>query len=150
MPTLGCFLSVSIWLSFWAIDTRAAAGLTGISGEQSGFYAIPSNSDRWMKMGFIRAPVDEPTPFNNGYGTDAVAITFDRNGKVNSPPVYIYTITADTNQERKLRLVVPGISTMESVRRLYGRPFKTNVGGTQVWYYSIPVFNPFVQFPSER
>jgi hypothetical protein len=118
------------------------------SGPRAGFYAISSDSGRWWDWGLVRAPVDEPTPFNHGNGTDAVAIPFDRNERVGFAPVYIYTIRPEKVQEQRLAAVVPGVSTTADVVRLYGRPaIKAQVRGCKVWYYEIRVFNPFAEYP---
>ena len=94
----------------------------------------------------MRAPVEEPTPFNHGYGTDAIAIPFDRNERVGFAPVYIYTIRPESLQERRLAVIVPGVTTATDVTRLFGRPIKAQVRGTSVWYYEIRVFNPFQEY----
>ncbi len=118
------------------------------SGPKSGFYAISSDSSRWWNWGLVRAPVDEPTPFNHGYGTDAIAIPFDRNERVGYAPVYIYTIRPESFQERLLAAIVPGVTTANDVARLFGRPaIKAQVRGTSVWYYEIQVYNPFQEYP---
>jgi len=95
----------------------------------------------------VRAPVEEPTPFNHGYGTDAIAIPFDRNERVGFAPVYIYTIRPESLQERRLAAILPGVTTATDVARLFGRPtIKAQVRGTSVWYYEIRVFNPFQEY----
>jgi hypothetical protein len=117
------------------------------SGPKSGFYAISSDSSRWWNWGLVRAPVEEPTPFNHGYGTDAIAIPFNRNERVGFAPVYIYTIRPESLQEQRLAAIVPGVTTATDVARLFGRPaIKAQVRGTSVWYYEIRVFNPFQEY----
>jgi hypothetical protein len=115
------------------------------------FYAISSDSGKWWEMGLGRAPVEEPTPFNHGRGTDVIAVTFDSRGYVASRPVYIYTISADSDQERKLNALRRGTATTKTAESLFGRPsMKTEVHGQTVCFYEISVYNPFVEFPSRH
>jgi hypothetical protein len=119
-------------------------------GAHRGFYRISSDSGKWWDWGFVRAPVDEPTRFNHGNGTDAVAIPFDAKGRVTFAPVYIYTIRPEGYEERKLGTLIQSVTTKADVRRMYGNPMRAMVNGREVWYYQIGVYNPFEDQPSGR
>ena len=96
----------------------------------------------------LRAPVREPTMFMHGYGDDAIAIPFDASGRVTFAPVYIYTIRPENFQRQRLEALTQGVTTQAEVRSLFGRPaIQSRVRGYEVWFYQIPVYNPFEVFP---
>ena len=117
-------------------------GLIHLGPKQS-FYQISSDSGKWWDWGLVRAPVEEPTVFNHGYGTDAIAIPFDMDGRVTFAPIYIYTIRPETSEEALLGKLIQGVTTQNDVRRIYGTPIRAKVRGYEVWYYEIRVHNPF-------
>ena len=115
------------------------------------FYRFSSDSGRWWTMGLGRAPVEEPTPFNHGYGEDVIAIPFDPAGKVASAPVYIYTVRPESFEEGKLAHLVQGTSSKADVIRIFGSlKMHASVRGYEVWFYSIKVYNPFAEFPDRN
>ena len=96
----------------------------------------------------LRAPVREPKMFMQGYGDDAIAIPFDASGRVTFAPVYIYTIRPENFQRQRLEALTEGVTTQATVRSLFGRPdVQSRVRGYEVWFYQIPVYNPFEVFP---
>lgn len=117
-------------------------------GKNRGYYMVSSDSGKWWHWGLVRAPVEEPRMFTQGYGDDAIAIPFDANGRVAFAPVYIYTIRPENVQKRRLEALMEGVTSQAQVRKLFGRPtIRSNVRGYQVWYYEIRVYNPFEEFP---
>jgi hypothetical protein len=119
-------------------------------GVNRGYYRVSSDSGKWWDWGLARAPVDEPTRFNHGNGTDAVAIPFDAKGRVCFAPVYIYTIRPERFEEEKLGSLLQGVTAKADIRRIYGNPMHARVHGYEVWYYQIGVYNPFEDEPSGR
>ncbi|MBV9490828.1 MAG: hypothetical protein JO069_14085 [Verrucomicrobia bacterium] len=117
-------------------------------GAHRQYYRFASDSGRWWHYGLGRAPVEEPTPFTHGYGTDVIAIPFDAAGRVTAFPVYIYTIRPESYEENKLARVMEGVTSKAEVTRLFGSlKVRANVGGYEVWFYGIRVYNPFTEFP---
>jgi hypothetical protein len=113
------------------------------SGPHQSYYRVSVDSKKWWQWGLGGAPVEEPVLQNRGYGWDAIAIPFDTRGRVAFAPVYIYTITPETYEEARLQRLFEGISTKEDVLRLFGRVRQVRrVGGYEVWYYQIRVWNP--------
>ena len=99
----------------------------------------------------LRAPVREPKMFMQGYGDDAIAIPFDASGRVTFAPVYIYTIRPENFQRQRLEALTEGVTTQAEVRALFGRPVvQSHVRGYEVWFYQIPVYNPFEVFPDRN
>ena len=111
---------------------------------------VSSDSGKWLRWGLVRAPVEEPTMFLQGYGDDAIAIPFDASGRVTFAPVYIYTIRPEDFQRRRLAALMEGVTSQAEVRSLFGRPaIQGRVRGYEVWFYQIRVYNPFEQFPDD-
>jgi hypothetical protein len=120
-------------------------------GKYRGYYMVSSDSGKWWRWGLARAPVEEPKVFTHGYGDDAIAIPFDKNGRVAFAPVYIYTIRPENEQRQRLQALFQGFTSQADVRQIFGRPtIQSNVRGYQVWYYEIQVYNPFEEFPDVR
>jgi hypothetical protein len=118
------------------------------SGPRQSYYKISVDSKKWWDWGLGGAPVEEPSMQNRGYGWDAIAIPFDVRGKVAFAPVYIYTITAEPFEEARLRRLYQGITTKLDVLNLYGSVREVrHVGGYEVWYYQIRVWNPAEEQP---
>jgi len=66
-------------------------------------------------------------------------------------PVYIYTIRPENFQRRRLETLTEGVTTQAEVRSLFGRPaVQSRVSGYEVWFYQIPVYNPFEVFPGRN
>ena len=117
-------------------------------GHHGGYYMVSSDSGKWWRWGLVRAPVREPKMFMQGYGDDAIAIPFNARGRVTFAPVYIYTIRPEKVQRRRLEALIEGVTTQAEVRSLFGRPVvQSRVRGYEVWFYEIPVYNPFEVFP---
>jgi hypothetical protein len=117
-------------------------------GRNRGYYMVSSDSGKWWHWGLVRAPIEEPKMFTHGFGDDAIAIPFDARGRVAFAPVYIYTISPEDFQRRRLAALFEGLTTQTDVRSLFGRPtIQTRIRGYEVWYYDIRVYNPFEEFP---
>jgi hypothetical protein len=117
-------------------------------GAGRSFIRLASDSREIWTLGFGRAPVEEPSPFNRGYGNDVIAIPFDREGKVAFAPVYIYTIIPDRGVEHRFNFLVQGLTTKADVLARFGRVRQpSRVNGYEVWYYEIPVWNPAAEWP---
>src|SRR5690348_16584613 len=112
---------MGFWLLSWLLArTSAEAGLIWpVPGDPDlirlgvhrQYYRFSSESGRWWRYGLGRAPVEEPTSFNHGYGQDVIAIPFDASGHVTELPVYIYTIRPESFEQNKLARVVQGVTS---------------------------------------
>jgi hypothetical protein len=113
------------------------------AGPHRSYYKVSVDSKKWWDWGLGGAPVEEPSMQNRGHGDDAIAIPFDVRGRVAFAPVYIYTITPEQYEEARLQRLYQGLTTKEDVLHLYGGVRQIRrVGGYEVWYYQIPVWNP--------
>jgi hypothetical protein len=149
---LCAFLIQSLAHSFAALIPRVPNDPDFVPvGRNGGYYMVSSDSGKWWRWGLLRAPVREPKMFMQGYGDDAIAIPFDASGRVTFTPVYIYTIRPENFQRQRLEALTEGVTTQAKVRSLFGRPdVQSRVRGYEVWFYQIPVYNPFEVFPDRN
>jgi hypothetical protein len=149
---LSVFLALGLGDSFAGLIPRLANDPDFVAlGRNRGYYMVPSDSSKWWRWGLVRAPVEEPRMFTQGFGDDAIAIPFDASGRVAFAPVYIYTIRPEGWERLRLAALFEGVTAQADVRAIFGRPaIQTRVRGYEVWYYEIRVFNPFEEFPDIR
>lgn len=59
-------------------------------GPRNGYYIVTPGSHLVDQLGLYEAPVsDTSDPLQHGYGSDALAFQFNRNGVLIAPPAYI-------------------------------------------------------------
>jgi hypothetical protein len=143
------FLLVSMSTAFCGMVPRTAGDRDLVqSGPHQSYYKVSVDSKKWWDWGLGGAPVEEPSMQNRGHGWDAIAIPFDARGRVAFAPVYIYTITPEYFEEARLRRLYQGITSKADVLNLYGGVREVrHVGGYEVWYYQIRVWNPAEEQP---
>lgn len=141
---ISLFLLGSIGAGFCGMVPRLSGDRDLIqAGPHQSYYQVSVDSKKWWNWGLGGAPVEEPSMQNRGYGWDAIAIPFDARGRVAFAPVYIYTITPEPYEEARLQHLYQGLTTKEAVLHLYGGVREVRrVGGYEVWYYRIRVWNP--------
>ena len=149
---LSAFFALELANSFAGLVPRVPNDPDFVAlGGNRGYYMVSSDSSKWWRWGLVRAPVEEPRMFTQGFGDDAIAIPFDARGRVAFAPVYIYTIRPEGWQRQRLAALFQGVTAQADVRALFGRPtIQTRVRGYEVWYYEIRVYNPFEEFPDIR
>jgi hypothetical protein len=143
------FLLGSLGAGFCGMVPRIAGDRDLIqAGPHQSYYQVSVDSKKWWNWGLGGAPVEEPSMQNRGHGWDAIAIPFDARGRVAFAPVYIYTITPESYEEARLQHLYQGLTTKEAVLSLYGGVREVrHVGGYEVWYYRIQVWNPAEEQP---
>jgi len=143
------FLLGSLGAGFCGMVPRIAGDRDLIqAGPHQSYYQVSVDSKKWWNWGLGGAPVEEPSMQNRGHGWDAIAIPFDARGRVAFAPVYIYTITPESYEEARLQHLYQGLTTKEAVLSLYGGVREVrHVGGYEVWYYRIRVWNPAEEQP---
>jgi hypothetical protein len=146
------FLLGSLGIAFCGLVPRIAGDRDLIqSSPHQAYYRVSVDSKKWWDWGLAGAPVEEPSMQNRGYGWDAIAIPFDARGKVAFAPVYIYTITPEPFEEARLGRLYQGLTSKADVLNLYGNVREVrHLGGYEVWYYRIRVWNPAEEQPSGR
>ena len=59
-------------------------------GPRNGYYIVQPDSPLIRQLGLYEAPwIDTADPLRHGYGADALAFRFNRNGVLIAPPAYI-------------------------------------------------------------
>jgi hypothetical protein len=99
----------------------------------------------FYQLGLYEAPViDTADPLRHGYGADALAFRFNRNGVLIASPAYIAQELPNDFYTRRIGSLVRGRATVHDVEALFGRAQSraTRQDGF-IWYYALPIYNPF-------
>jgi hypothetical protein len=114
-------------------------------GSRNGYYIVRPDSQLFRQLGLYEAPViDTADPLRHGYGADALAFRFNRNGVLIAPPAYIAQALFNDFYTRRIGLLTRGHTTVHDVEALFGRGYsRANRPDGFIWYYALPVYNPF-------
>lgn len=95
--------------------------------------------------------IDTADPFRHGYGADALAFRFNRNGVLTAPPAYIAQAQANSFYKGRLGSFTRGRSTTRDVEALFGKGHsRAERPDGFTWYYTLPVYNPFEEWGGRR
>jgi hypothetical protein len=99
----------------------------------------------FYQLGLYEAPViDTADWLRHGYGADALAFRFNRNGVLIAPPAYIVQEAPNDFYTRRIGSLTRGRATVHEVEALFDR---AHIRATRpdgfIWYYALPVYNPF-------
>jgi hypothetical protein len=121
-------------------------------GARNGYYIVRPDSHLFRQLGLYEAPViDSADPLRHGYGADALAFRFNRNGVLIAPPAYIAQALPNDFYMRRIGSLTRGRATMHNVESLFGRGHRrTNRPDGFIWYYALPVYNPFEDWGGRR
>jgi hypothetical protein len=114
-------------------------------GSRTGYYIVKPGSPLFRQRGLYEAPViDTADPLRHGRSADALAFRFNRNGVLIAPPAYIAQAQANDFYMSRLGSLTRGRATTRDVEILFG---KSHTRGERpdgfMWYYALPVYNPF-------
>jgi hypothetical protein len=114
-------------------------------GPRNGYYIVQPDSRLFWQLGLYEAPViDTADPLRHGYGADALAFRFNRNGVLIAPPAYIAQALPYEFYVRRIGSVSRGHATVNDVEALFGRShIRADRPDGFLWYYALPVYNPF-------
>ena len=114
-------------------------------GPRNGYYIVQPDSDLFRQLGLYEAPViDTADPFRHGYGADALAFRFNRNGILVAPPAYIAQESPNDFYTRRIGSLTRGRATAHDVEALFGRAHtRADRQSGFMWYYALPIYNPF-------
>ena len=113
--------------------------------QQSGYYIVRPYSQLFRKLDLYDAPyIDTADPLRHGYGEDALAFRFSRNGVLIAPPAYIAQESPSDFYTQRIRSLIRGRTTVHQVEALFGHEHNvaTHPDGFTV-YYALPVYSPF-------
>jgi hypothetical protein len=122
------------------------------SGPRTGYYMVRPDSRLFDQLGLYDAPwIDTADWLRHGYGADALAFRFNRYGVLTAPPAYIVQETPNRFYTSRIGSLVRGSATARDVEALFGRGHQTvRRADGFIWYYALPVYNPFEDFSSDR
>jgi hypothetical protein len=114
-------------------------------GPRTGYYIVRPGSALSRQLGVDAAPTaDTADPFRQGYGADALAFRFDRNGVLSAPPAYIVQAMPNEFYTRRLGAFIRGKSRLQDAKAFFGQPQRTERRPDGfIAYYAIQVYNPF-------
>src|SRR5882724_1225033 len=133
-------LSPITWAAYWDDDSHYVS-----LGPRNGYYTVAPDSRLFRQLGLYEAPViDTADPLHHGYGADALAFRFNRNGVLIAPPAYIAQELPYDFYMRRIGSLTRGRSTVHEVEALFGRGhIRENRPDGFMWYYALPIYNPF-------
>ncbi len=137
-----CLLAVATFVSAasWDDDSHYVS-----LGPRNGYYIVRPDSHLIRQLGLYEAPViDTADPLRHGYGADALAFRFNRNGVLITSPAYIAQALPYDFYMRRIGSLTRGRATVQDVEALFGRGYsRVNRSDGFILYYALPVYNPF-------
>src|SRR5213078_3397737 len=141
LTTLGLLAVATVASAFsWDDDSRYVS-----LGPRNGYYVVQPDSHLIRQLGLYEAPlIDTADPLRHGYGADALAFRFNRNGVLIAPPAYIAQALSNDFYTRRIRSLTRGRTSVHDVEALFGRGYsRADRPDGFIWYYALPVYNPF-------
>jgi hypothetical protein len=136
------FLTITLSVSAFSWDDDSHYVSLGL---RNGYYIVQPDSHLIRQLGLYEAPViDTADPLRHGYGADALAFRFNRNGVLIAPPAYIVQGLPYDFYTRRIGSLTRGRATTQDVEAMFGRGHsRANRADGFMWYYALPVYNPF-------
>ncbi len=121
-------------------------------GPRNGYYIVSPDSRLFYQLGLYEAPViDTADPLRHGYGADALAFRFNRNGVLIAPPAYIAQESPNDFYTRRIGSLTRGRASVDDVEALFGRSHtRADRSDGFMWYYALPIYNPFEEQGGRR
>lgn len=117
-------------------------------GPRTGYYVVRDGSALSHRLGVDDSPyVDTSDPLRHGYGFDVLAFRFDRRGRLIESPAYIANAEVNDFYTRRIGSLIRGRTTVQEVQNRFGhaQAVSRRADGF-VYYYTLPVYNPFESF----
>jgi hypothetical protein len=113
---------------------------------------VKPGSRLYRQLGLYEAPwIDTADPFRHGYGADALAFRFNRSGILIAPPAYIAQALPNNFYKGRLGSLTRGRATVHDVEAFFGRGHsRADRPDGFMWYYALPVYNPFEDWGGRR
>ena len=121
-------------------------------GPRNGYYIVSPDSRLFYQLGLYEAPViDTADPLRHGYGADALAFRFNRNGALIAPPAYIAQESPNDFYTRRIGSLTRGRASVHDVEALFGRSHtRADRSDGFMWYYALPIYNSFEEQGGRR
>src|SRR5947208_15606239 len=113
------FLTIALEVSAasWDDDSRYVS-----LGPRYGYYIVQPDSRLIRQLGLYEAPcIDTADPLRHGYGADALAFRFNRNGVLLAPPAYIVQGLQYDFYTRRIGSLTRGRATTHDGEAMFGR-----------------------------
>jgi hypothetical protein len=133
-------IAISVRATSWEDDSHYVP-----LGSGYGYYVVQPDSHLFRQLGLYEAPIiDTADWMRHGYGADALAFRFNRNGILIAPPAYIAQAEVNDFYTRRIGSFRFFRATVHDVESVFGRAhtFAARPDGF-MWYYAIQVYNPF-------
>jgi hypothetical protein len=133
-------ITLSVSAASWDDDSHYVS-----LGPRNGYYIVQPDSHLIRQLGLYEAPViDTADPLRHGYGADALAFRFNRNGVLIAPPAYIVQGLPYDFYTRRIGSLTRSRATTHDVEAFFGRAhIRADRTDGFMWYYALPVYNPF-------
>jgi hypothetical protein len=140
-------IALSVSAASWDDDSHYVS-----LGPRNGYYIVQPDSKLFSQLGLWEAPIiDTSDPLRHGYGADALAFRFNRNGVLIAPPAYIAQALPYDFYMRRIGSFTQGRATTQDVEAMFGRSHtRANRPDGFMWYYALPVYNPFEERGGRR
>ena len=141
---IAALVSLTITLSVSATSWHDNSHYVAL-GPRTGYYIVRPGSALSRQLGIDGAPtVDTADPFNHGYGADALAFHFNRDGILSAPPAYIVQALPNEFYTQRLGSFIRGQSRLRDAQAFFGQPQSRELRPDgYIAYYAIQVYNPF-------
>jgi hypothetical protein len=126
-------ITISVSASSWDDDSHYVS-----LGPRNGYYIVQPDSQLIRQLGLYEAPwIDTADPLRHGYGADALAFRFNRNGVLITPPAYIAQSLPYDFYTRRIGSLTRGRATTQDVEAMFGRSHsRANRADGFMWYYA--------------
>ena len=148
LVTLGLLAVATVASGFsWDDDSHYVS-----LGPRNGYYIVRPDSQLVRQLGLYEAPViDTADPLRHGYGADTLAFRFNHNGVLITAPAYIAQSLPYDFYMRRIASLAVGRATTHDVEAMFGRGHsRANRADGFMWYYALPVYNPFEERGGRR
>jgi hypothetical protein len=121
-------------------------------GARNGYYIVRPNSQLFRQLGLYEAPVIDTADWMcHGYGADALAFRFNRNGILITPPAYIVQESPNDFYTRRIGSLTRGHATVHDVEAVFGHGYsRADRPDGFIVYYALLVYNPFEERGGSR
>ena len=121
-------------------------------GQRSGYYILRPGSRLCHQLGLDDAPyIDTADPMRHGCGADVLAFRFNQRGVLIMPPAYIAQGLANDFYKRRIGSLIRGRTTANDVEAFFGRGHSVaRRRDGFIYYYALPVYNPFEEWGGRR
>jgi hypothetical protein len=129
-------IGTSVCAASWDDDSHYVS-----LGPRHGYYIVRSDSYLLYQLGLYEAPViDTADPLRHGYGADALAFRFNRNGVLIAPPAYIAQESPNDFYTRRIGSLTLFRATVHDVEAIFARAhtFAARPDGF-MWYYALEI-----------